>query len=253
MAFERLEVRVRPPAEKSPAAIGLSMWGARRSGKPIVIVSLHADLVEQARFDASSRFNVFIGTGDDSGKLRLSADPRGIVPARVFKTTKAFFVNLGYVEQIGSAPARKTPTDARVISPGTVEIDIPEFDFEPEINYLPAPAKPEATAPGKSGMGEIFLNGISIDLTDGEETITFDGEGIAVDPLEARLVKLLARPRPAPVAETFLIANLWDGKAPKNAPDIIRQLCAGDLKKGLAKLGLVLAPVKGVGYQLKDA
>jgi DNA-binding response OmpR family regulator len=105
---------------------------------------------------------------------------------------------------------------------------------------------------GKSA-DEVFLNGITIDLTDENESITFDGETVAVSPIEAKLVKILARPRPAAVGEAFLVGNLWDKPAPRNATEQLRQLCVGDLKKGLASIGLNLTAVKGVGYQLKDA
>jgi len=102
-------------------------------------------------------------------------------------------------------------------------------------------------------IDEVFLKGITIDQTEGEESISFDGEGIAVSAVEARLVKILARPRPQTVSESFIIGNLWDKGKPPNASEHLRQLCIGDLKKGLAKLGLNLNYIKGVGYQLKDA
>jgi hypothetical protein len=64
-------------------------------------------------------------------------------------------------------------------------------------------------------------------------------------------LRLLARPRPAPVAVSFLVGALWDGKPPAGAIKQIEEM-TGDLKKGLAGLGLALNLVKGVGYQLKD-
>lgn len=64
-------------------------------------------------------------------------------------------------------------------------------------------------------------------------------------------MQLLARPRPSPVAESFLIAALWDGKPPSTAADQLRTM-ASDLQKGLSPIGLNLNLVKGAGYQLKD-
>lgn len=256
MAFERLEVRVRPPAENSPASIGLSMWGTRRSGKPIAIVSLRQDIVEKAKLSAASRFHVFIGSGDDAGRLRLTAAADGIVPARVFKTTKAFFVNLGYVERIGGAPARKTPTEARVIADGTVEIDIPAFEFDTPAMAAPA-QKPSAEKPAPTGgaakkeTATKPINGITIDLTPDSETVSFGGRSIEVTTRQARLVQLLARPRPAPVAESFLIGALWDGRPPPSSREQLLQI-AHDLKGALAPIGLDLRTVKNVGFQLKD-
>lgn len=257
MAFERLEMRVRPPAENSPASIGLSMWGTRRSGKPIAIVSLRQDIVEKAKLSAASRFHVFIGSGDDAGRLRLTAAADGIVPARVFKTTRAFFVNLGYVERFGGAPARKTPTEARVIADGTVEIDIPAFEFDTPAMAAPA-QKRSAEKPAPTGGGAAKketvtkpINGITIDLTPDSETVSFGGRSIEVTTRQARLVQLLARPRPAPVAESFLVGALWDGRPPQRALEQLRQIAA-DLKGALAPIGLDLRTVKNVGFQLKD-
>ncbi len=121
---------------------------------------------------------------------------------------------------------------------------------------MPASKETAATGGGTRKVkdaDEVFLNGITIDQTDENESITFDGETVAVSALEAKLVKILARPRPAAVGEAFLVGNLWDKPAPRDATEQLRQLCAGDLKKGLASIGLNLASVKGVGYQLKDA
>jgi hypothetical protein len=253
MAFEQLDVQTKS-AGRLPAAITLYRYG--NSGEHIpagTAISLRSDLVEQAGFSPASLFNVFIGSGEDAGKLRLVQAANGKVKACFMKRTNAFFVRLGVVAAIGLEPCPRTEIQARVIERGTVEVDIPEL--VPAADQEAAEGNAQAGQAAKAPPVEVFYHGITIDTTAGEETVTFDGEGIAVSAIEARLVLLLARPRPTPVAETFLIANLWGTKqaAPKNAAEQLRQLCAGDLKKGLAKLGLNLAPVPGVGYQLKDA
>lgn len=212
-------------------------------------------------FTEKSTFNLFIGREGDAGKLRLVEAKGGKVQAVFMKRTGAFFVRLGAVAAIGTEPCPRTETEARVVEKGTVEVDIPEFEsvklLAPPVGATAEPVLRklgEYPPRGKeNGGAEIFLNGITIDLTDENETVTFDGEGIVVSALEANLVKILARPRPAPVSETFIIGALWEKPVPRDASEQLRQLCVGDLKKGLAKLGLSLAAVKGVGYQLKDA
>lgn len=257
MAFDKLEVQSVKHYTRSPAAITLSRH--TKSSKPATVtISLRSDYVAEAGFSPKSTFDALIGTGEDAGKLRLVEAKDGKLCACFMKRTNAFFVRLGVIKAIGIDPCPRTPADARVITKGTIEIDIPELspvaddeDADDAAGEQKA-AAPVAAKPPSSH--EVFLNGISVDLTDGEESVTFDGEGIVVSSIEAKLVTLLARPRPAPVAEAFIVANLWSkGGAPKNANEQLRQLCAGDLKAGLAKLGLNLAPVKGVGYQLKDA
>jgi hypothetical protein len=98
------------------------------------------------------------------------------------------------VPAIGVTPHKQRPIEARVVD-GGIEIDLPPDDGP---KLLPAPAKMpaqyEAAATGggaRKGKGadEVFLNGITIDLTDENESITFDGETVAVSPLEAKLVQ----------------------------------------------------------------
>ncbi len=249
MAFERIEIAI----AKTKASAGITIT---QRGK--AVIALRKDVVAQVSFKAKDKFSAMLGTDDDHGKLRIVKDKDGVACARELLKTGAFFFNLGMVPAIGVTPHKQRPIDARVVD-GGIEIDLPPDDGP---KLLPAPAKmpanSEAAATGggaRKGKSpdEVFLNGITIDLTDENESITFDGDSVAVSPLEAKLVKILARPRPAAVGEAFLVGNLWDKPAPRNATEQLRQLCAGDLKKSLASIGLNLNAVKGVGYQLKDA
>ena len=247
MAFERIALQI--GKIKSSAGITIT-----QNGK--TVVALRKDIVSKVGFKAKDTFSALLGIDDDHGKLRIVADKAGVACARELKKTGAFFFNLGIVPAIGVTPHKQRPIEARVVD-GGIEIDIPEDDG-PKLLAPPkanGTAKADGGAPAGKGKqaDEVFLNGISIDQTDGEESVTFDGEGVAVSAQEAKLVKILARPRPQPVAEAFIIGNLWDKGAPRNAAEQLRQLCAGDLKKSLAKIGLNLNAVKGVGYQLKDA
>jgi DNA-binding response OmpR family regulator len=90
-----------------------------------------------------------------------------------------------------------------------------------------------------------------VDLTLDNENVSFKGKSIEVTTRQAKLVRLLARPRPAPVATSFLIGALWDGKPPQTAQKQIEEMTL-DLQKPLKGIGLDLKLVKGVGYQLKD-
>jgi hypothetical protein len=152
MAFERLEVRAASGKKGMPASMSLSCHGG--SSRPAAIVALSGALVGEAGYTSKSRFNVLIGTEDDKGRLRIVAEKDGIIEARPLKGG-AFFLNLGYVPLIGVEPARKRPTEASVISPGTVEVAIPDFDMDEDEEtrrpkLLPAPdlKKPAAAAAG---------------------------------------------------------------------------------------------------------
>jgi hypothetical protein len=208
-----------------------------------VIVSLSPALANAAGF-AKGMFSIYLGKDEDAGKLRIAADSNGVILGYWAHRNAAMLFNLGHVPAIGSERCHKQFTDATVVERGVVHIDIPNFGAAVDM----APAAP-ARRP-QPGAAET-LNGITIDFSANGESVTFKGKMAEVTTREARLIRLLARPRPAPVAESFLLKNLWDGRAPNNAAEQLRTLCA-DLQKGLAPLGLDLNLVKGAGYQLRD-
>lgn len=248
MAFERITI----VQGKAKATAGVTIT---QTGKTVIAV--RKDLVAQAGFKAGASYNVLLGTDDDHGRIRIMLDKTGVPCARELKRTGAFFFNLGPVPAIGTTPTHQRPTEARLIE-GGIEVDIPE-DNGPKL--LPAPKKAAGAAdapvgrsePKKASDNEVLLNGITVDQTDGEESITFDGQTVMVSTIEAKLVKILARPRPQTVSESFIIGNLWDKGRPPSAAAQLRRLCTGDLKTSLAKIGLSLNDIKGIGYQLKDA
>ncbi|HYD66124.1 hypothetical protein [Azospirillum sp.] len=245
MAFERIEIAVNQPRKSAGITI-------TQNGK--TVVALRKDLVAQARFNVKDTFSAQLGTDEDVGKLRIVKDKAGVACARELKKTGAFFFRLGMVPAIGVTPHKQRPVDARIVEAG-IEIDIPPDDGP---KLLPPPAKnpDKPTEPAKvarrqsAPVGET-VNGITIDLTLDSESITFNGKATEVTTRQAKFVRLLAKPRPAPVAESFLVGALWDGKPPRDAAEQLR-LIAADLKGGLAPIGLDLRAVKGVGYQLKD-
>jgi hypothetical protein len=263
MAFEKLQIAVHSPSAKGPV-LPASMSLSSRSSGPSVKVSLMPAFVKEAGIAAKSRFDVMIGTDDDSGKLRIIAAKGGSIVSHIVEKSGGLGFYLGVVPAIGMSPHKRLRTDARVIEPGCVEIDIPEFQFPkllappaktvqtPEPPAKPAPVnKPAAPLKRTAGAADT-VNGIAIDLTLDSETVSFKGSSIEVTTRQAKMVRLLARPRPAPVAVSFLIGALWDGKPPQNAQAQIITM-AGDLTVPLKQIGLDLKLVKGVGYQLKDA
>lgn len=122
--------------------------------------------------------------------------------------------------------------------------------MSPEVAPRQKSVPPRGGGARSNNTGET-INGVLVDLTADEESVTFKGKSTEVTTRQAKFVRLLARPRPQPVAEAFLVGALWDGKPPQNATEQLRTM-ASDLQKGLSPIGLNLASVKGVGYQLKD-
>lgn len=244
MAFERIALAI----GKTKASAGITIT---QRGK--AVIALRKDVVAQAGFRAKDTFSAMLGTDDDHGKLRIVKDKDGVACARELKKTGAFFFNLGMVPAIGVTPHKQRPIDARLVE-GGIEIVIPPDDGP---KLLPPPRREVATEKPADGGGArkegggTAVNGIFIDLKQDEESVTFRGKSTEVTTRQARLVALLARPRPQPVAESFLVGALWEGRPPKDAAELLRQICA-DLKGGMSSIGLDLRTVKGVGYQLKD-
>ncbi len=108
--------------------------------------------------------------------------------------------------------------------------------------------KPPAKAAPPAGKGETY-HGVTIDFTEDDESVSFRGKTIEVTTRQAVLLKLLARPMPQPVAESFLIKACWH-PVPKDAAAMLRQT-VDDLRSALVAIGLDLRAVKGVGYQIK--
>ncbi|MGB3044165.1 MAG: helix-turn-helix domain-containing protein [Xanthobacteraceae bacterium] len=266
MAFEKLEAREKSGRGGLPASVTLTN---RAAGRPAVLVSLTSTLVDGADLENVSKYDALIGTGDDAGKIRIVASPEGMLVPRVLKG-RSLLLDLGFVAALGTTPQRKQFTTARVIENGVVEVDLPDFGADDDDAHASAeplsetrvdtpPHQPARTAPvevralvrkAASAKAE-SVNGVQIEFADGRECVTFKGKSVDVSPRAAKLVWLLARPRPSPVATSFLVNALWDGKPPGSAMTTLQQIAA-DLQKNLSPIGLDLRVVRGVGYQLKD-
>jgi hypothetical protein len=259
MAFERIELSLAKP--KASAGITITAHGK-------IVVAIRKDIVAKAGFKANGTFSALLGTDDDHGRLQIVKDKDGVAFARELKKTGAFFFSLGMVPAISTTPHKQRPIEARLVEDG-IEIDIPPDDG-PRLLAPPAktaekparvekqvvaekPAPARAAVPPKRTAGAAdTVNGVTIDLTLDSETVSFKGSPIEVTTRQAKLVRLLARPRPAPVAVSFLVGALWDGKPTQNSQKQVEQMVS-DLQAPLKGIGLDLKLVKGVGYQLKDA
>jgi len=257
MAFEKLELYTAPADKTLPASMSLSKRGTRPAGK----LSLLPEFATEAGYKAKARYDILIGKGEDAGKLRIVAADKGRIVAHTVERSGGLIFHLGYVAAIGTKAHKRVRTEARIVSPGCVEIDVPDFgsaidEQEPPASPAKRPDESTGTTAANGGGapkadGAKAINGIFIDLTQDDESVTFRGKSTEVTTRQAKFVSLLARPRPQPVGESFLIGALWDGKPPANAKDQLKQM-ADNLQKGLSPIGLDLRTVKGVGYQLKD-
>ena len=252
MAFERLDVRLKTGVAHYGATVSVIGTGAL----PTTWVTVRAAKVEEAGLGA--RVDVLIGRDEDAGKLRLVAAERGVISSKKIKNSTAY--NLGYVAAIGPRRQPKRHCHARVIAPGTLEIDVGPPADAPDGPAIEAaepdhPAPPCVTAPKKiaraGGLQTIeTINGVTLDFSMDNETVRFNGLAIEITTRQAELLRLLARPRPAPVAVSFLVDRLF-GKSRPRASELLTELC-NDTASGLKAIGLDLRLVKGAGYQLRD-
>lgn len=263
-----------PPARKAdaPAVMSIS-WRGKAS--LVCNVTLRKALVDIAGLAAGGKVAVGLGDDDDAGKLAISpihvahfalrgvragslkfdfpapacfgGEARGAAPAEAEwrPDIGAIVVTIPPAWLDHAAPAdgaaRKAKAGAEMRTLDQAE------RAAPQKAAATVAAKPKAPTAKASDT----INGVTIDPTPDAESVTFNGKTMEVTAKQARLVALLARPRPAPVALSFLVNALWDGKPPATAGESVKQIAA-DLQKALSPIGLDLRLVKGVGYQLKD-
>jgi hypothetical protein len=250
MAFERLNIRGSAKHDQSLAHITLGYVGGSKLTS--TVISLHRDLVAEAGFTSDTRLEVLIGTDDDAGKLRLVGDPAGRARMRTLKSTGAWFVNLGHVEAFGIERRKREGTSARVIARGAVEVDIPFIAAAAAANEAKPIAQEILAAAIEAPPADVeTINGIVFNRAPGAESVMFRERGQVLSPQQLKFVALLARTRPHPIAEKFLIEKLWDGAAPARAANKIEAMVL-TLKPLLVRVGLDLRKVNGVGYQLQD-
>jgi hypothetical protein len=262
MPFEEMTKREPSGERRLPASITLR--GREGTKRPAAIVAITANLVKLAGIKPSDKFSVAFGTGDDAGKLRLQAKTSGLFPGRMMKS--ALLLDLGFVVRFGTSPCRKVRADARVVSPGVVELDIPDFavpiaeDKHEDTDPRPSVPRAATSAPQTNGLvvektaaadaSIEKLGDVSFDCSKGKERVIRNGKAISVSARQLGFVHALAKGNGNPIGLSFLCKELWDNKPPGSAMTMISAM-ASDLRKPLDGIGLTLNHVKGVGYQLK--
>lgn len=150
--------------------------------------------------------------------------------------------------QFNAARARSIDTGAKVASifAGLVAEHLtraPACQPTPAIPArasAPATAKPAAVAPALTGPRVI---------TAGSDHVNYGGRQVKVTPRAAQLVGLLAKAKPNPIGDDFLIAKLW-AQRPNNAGEYLDSLVAelGSLKK----IGLEVRTLRNIGRQIVE-
>lgn len=131
----------------------------------------------------------------------------------------------------------------------------------PAPKKLPAPARPErpvksapqaaeaarkqpASPPPAKRAGVIERDGITVDPTAGDESISFRGRKTDLTGEMAKLAAALARGTPEPIGRDFLIREL--GLTGEFASQLLSQRAA-TLREACATIGLEIKTVRGIG------
>ena len=213
--------------------------------------------------------DVYIGDGADLGKLRIEpTTTSGLV--KIAQLKHSVSLNIGRVGLIGPGPSKSHAAvatidgDAIVLTiPELPQVEVAEDDDdsgdEAEDDEDDAPnysaddddadddVADAATLP--AAKGETF-DGVTIDLSEGRETVTNRGATAEVTKRQAKLVYLLVKNRTAGSTRAFIRAALWDGNPPVEADQVLTQIIT-DIADVLAPLKLAVVP-KGVGFKLVD-
>lgn len=272
MSFVTLEKRVSVTDLKAPAS--MSMRTYKGSKKPIAFVVFRGTFLNEAPDIAKAKhFEVAIGDGTDAGKIGITPSAKGPFVARRLKSG-TFIIDLGHVPQLGMQPHKNHGADVALVD-GTAVVTVPDWSDESEggddddddheaeeIVARPAPraapvAPPSAAAPTPvvkaarhpNAVKSVEHNGVIVDLTPGNEAVSYRGETVDVSPRGAQMVVALARVMPTCIGDGFLIGKLWTIKPAGGAASL--DMVARDLSS-LKKLGLEIRNQRGIGRQLVE-
>lgn len=263
MSFERLVGPVRSGKLGMPASMRL-----KGKVRPQCVIGLTAAFVAEAQLDPKGAYVVLVGTGDNAGQVRIEeATDGGFRPTPARGGSLTF--KLGHVALLGSVEHAKQPTHARVIATGSIEIDVPQWpvvqdDDESAENAAqsqrtpakPAVVKPPAThaQPPTQVNGDdrhVLACGVTVSTDKGSESVAFKGKSAEVSANGARLVFMLCRVLGETVGRKHLLEKLY-GESGADADRRLSTLTS-DLIMPMAKIGLTLRVIRGVGLQLAEA
>jgi hypothetical protein len=153
--------------------------------------------------------------------------------------------------QFNAARATSIDTGAKValILAGLVAAHIARAPMPPEETVKPAPARSASRSAIVSRPStQSTATGPRV-ISTGREEVTFAGKHVRVTPRAAQLVGLLAKAKPNPIGDDFLIAKLWSAR-PANAGEYLDSLVheLGVLKK----IGLEVRTLRGIGRQIVE-
>lgn len=267
MAWEELEARINVRKDIKPATVSLSRRA--NSQRLCFYVTLRRDLSESLGWKEKEGVGLQIGKGEDAGRARIVRGSKREVGKVKMSRFGVFRFDFGSVEALGSQQRKAAPCDARKIDENTVELVLPDWS-ETEVEddaTAPTPrraaagaeiaskSKPGNAPPSKPKTSQqrdvITLQGITIDLTEDDESITSGEVTMEITDRQAAFFDALMGGMPSPIGRDFLCKRVFGlASARSMQSDVQLDMIAADAKAIAAKIGLEVKTIKGIGYAL---
>jgi len=193
------------PSGHAGRGASMSLKSAR-GGLPRCVIGLKAHLREAIALTANDRLNLYVGEGDDAGKVRLVRAKDGAFKPRLVKG--GVTINCGYVAALGKDDCEKAACDAQAIDCDTIEIVVPDWSTADAPKASPGECQPRpiAVLPGPP----------VVDLR--AETISYRGVTKEVAKKVALLLDPLAKNFQGFVKKSDLARRVW-GDVPVSDPN----------------------------------
>lgn len=98
----------------------------------------------------------------------------------------------------------------------------------------------------------ISAEGIIVNESEGEQSISFNGKTTELLPASARLAAALVKAAGQPIGRAHLVKKVWGASAPASAETMLGAL-VGQLREACAGLGLEVKTIRGVGVSIAPA
>lgn len=271
MSFVKLVKLIGINDTKLGASMSMRIYNS--SPKPVAFLSLRKHFLATTNFGDALKFDVAIGEGDSAGKIRITASKSGIFSGRQLQKGSVV-IDLGHIPALGDAEHKNRSAEV-VFVDGAAIVTVPDWQRDVEddddgdgddddrpsfTSSKPAaaapretynPATPPRAASAAAGPKAATHKGITINLSAGNESVSYRGNTIEVSPRGAKLVEMLAKVTPACIGDAAIVGRLWETKPSSSSAATLLDMVCADLGS-LKKIGLELRTQRGIGRQIVE-
>jgi hypothetical protein len=103
----------------------------RKSAPPALQITLRRPFLEAARIEDVAEFDLFLGTGEDTGIIRLQVVRVGDFTGRITPRGAAMIIHCGHIPALGLEAREREAVHANMITTDMIEIVLPKWDERP--------------------------------------------------------------------------------------------------------------------------